>query len=125
MKQLLALAPLALLAACYGPPPPAPPITPNPPGGTYAASGTEPFWTLTVDDRQMVFTDRNTNAQVVQPTPSAIVGVAGEIYQTPRINLNIVHAPCDNGMSDRSYPDRVQVTVDGRRFNGCGGAATP
>lgn len=122
MKQLFALGPLALLVACYGPPPPAPPITPNPPGGTYAASGTEPFWSLTVDDRQMVFTDRNSNAQVVQPTPSAIVGVAGEIYQTPRINLNIVHAPCSNGMSDRSYPDRVQVTVDGRRFTGCGGA---
>ncbi len=122
MKQLLALVPpLALLAACYGPPPPAPPITPNPPGGVYSASGTEPFWSLTVDDRQMIFTDRNTNAQVIERTPSAIVGVAGEMYQTPRISLNIVHAPCNNGMSDRSYPDRVQVTVDGRRFNGCGG----
>jgi uncharacterized membrane protein len=121
MKQLLALAPLALLAACYGPPPPAPPITPNPPGGVYRAAGTEPFWDLTVDERQMVFTDRNTNVQVAQPTPSAIVGPAGEIYQTPRISLNIVHAPCNNGMSDRTFPDRVQVTVDGRRFTGCGG----
>jgi uncharacterized membrane protein len=24
-------------------------------------------------------------------------------------------------MSDRVYPDKVQVTVDGHRFNGCGG----
>jgi uncharacterized membrane protein len=24
-------------------------------------------------------------------------------------------------MSDRVYPDKVQVTVDGRRFEGCGG----
>jgi uncharacterized membrane protein len=24
-------------------------------------------------------------------------------------------------MSDRVYPDKVQVTVDGRRFDGCGG----
>ena len=125
MKQFLALAPLALLAACYGPPPPAPPITPNPPGGVYAASGTEPFWSLTVDSRQMVFTDRSTNAQVIEPTPSGIVGAGGENYVTPRINLNIVHAPCNNGMSDRSYPDRVQVVVDGRRFTGCGGASTP
>jgi uncharacterized membrane protein len=125
MKQLLALAPLALLAACYGPPPPAPPITPNPPGGLYRAAGTEPFWDLTVDDRQMIFTDRNTNARVIQPTPSVIVGAAGETYRTPRISLNIVHAPCNNGMSDRSFPDRVQVDVDGRRFTGCGGAETP
>jgi len=122
MKQLLPLVPLALLAGCYGPPPPAPPITPNPPGGVYRAAGTEPFWDLTVDSRQMIFTDRNTNVAVVQPTPSATVGVAGEMYQTPRINLNIVHARCNNGMSDRTFPDKVQVDVDGRRFNGCGGS---
>jgi uncharacterized membrane protein len=73
----------------------------------------------------MIFTDRNTNARVIQPTPSAIVGAAGETYRTPRISLNIVHAPCNNGMSDRSFPDRVQVDVDGRRFTGCGGAETP
>jgi len=24
-------------------------------------------------------------------------------------------------MSDRVYPDKVQVTVDGRQFTGCGG----
>jgi uncharacterized membrane protein len=24
-------------------------------------------------------------------------------------------------MSDRTYPDKLQVTVDGKRFNGCGG----
>jgi uncharacterized membrane protein len=125
MKQLLALAPFALLTACYGAPPPAPPITPNPPGGVYSAAGTEPFWTLTVDSQQMVFTDRNTNAQIIQPTPSAIVGAGGETYQTPRIRLNIVHTPCNNGMSDRNYPDRVQVTVDGRSFSGCGGAGSP
>lgn len=121
MKHRLALAPLALLAACYGPPPPAPPITPNPPGGVYRAVGTEPFWDLTVDNRQMIFTDRGANLRVTQPTPSAIVGVAGEIYRTPRLRLNILHAPCSDGMSDRAYPDKVQLDVDGRRFNGCGG----
>ena len=54
-----------------------------------------------------------------------ILGFAGEIYQTPRINVNIVHAQCSDGMSDRTYPDKVQVTVDGRRFNGCGGRKPP
>jgi len=24
-------------------------------------------------------------------------------------------------MSDRVYPDKLQVTVDAKRFNGCGG----
>jgi hypothetical protein len=54
-------------------------------------------------------------------TPPVIIGIAGEIYHTPRIGVNIVHGRCSDGMSDRVYPDKVQVTVDGRRFNGCGG----
>ena len=58
---------------------------------------------------------------VRQPTPKVIIGIAGEIYRTPRINVNIVHGRCSDGMSDRTYPDKVQVTVDGRRFEGCGG----
>jgi uncharacterized membrane protein len=121
MKQLFALAPLALLTACYGPPPPAPPITPNPPGGVYHAVGTEPFWDLTIDEGQMIFTDRGTNARVAQPTPPVIVGFAGEIYNAPRLHVNIVHAQCSDGMSERVYRDKVQIEVDGRRFNGCGG----
>ncbi|MEO5773138.1 MAG: hypothetical protein ABIQ32_03335 [Sphingomicrobium sp.] len=120
MKKLLPILLVLGLPACLPAPPP-PPITPNPPGGTYRAVGTEPFWSLTVDDQRMVFTDPNTNAVVTERTPSAIIGIAGEIYQTPRINLNIVHARCSDGMSDRVYPDKVQVTVDGRQFNGCGG----
>ena len=120
MKQLLALPLTALVAACMTYPPP-PPITPNPPGSAYRAIGTEPFWDLTIDPVRMVFTDRGNNLQVVQPTPRVIVGFAGEIYQTPRIGVNIVHQPCSDGMSDRTYRDRVQVTVDGRLFNGCGG----
>ena len=119
MKQLLALAPVLALGACMVAPPP-PPITPNPPGGVYRASGTEPFWGLTIDPQQMVFT-LSGSRPVAQPTPRVIVGFAGEIYQTPRLNVNIVHAQCSDGMSDRTYPDKVQVTVDGHQFNGCGG----
>jgi len=121
--RLLCLTAFAALGGCegYGPVPPPPPLTPNPPGGVYRAVGTEPFWDLTIDERQMVFTDRGNNVQVPQPTPRVIIGIAGEIYQTPRLNVNIVHAQCSDGMSDRTYPDKVQVTVDGKRFEGCGG----
>jgi uncharacterized membrane protein len=125
MKQLrkltLAIAPAALLAACYGPPPPPPPITPNPPGSVYRAIGTEPFWDLTIDGQQMIFTDRGNNVAVAQATPQVIIGVAGEIYRTPRLSVNIVHTSCSDGMSDRTYKDSVQVDVDGQRYNGCGG----
>jgi len=119
MKQPLALIPALGLAACMAAPPP-PPITPAPPSGVYQATGTEPFWGLTIDPQQMVFT-LSGSQPVAQPTPRVIVGFAGEISQTPRLNVNIVHAQCSDGMSDRTYPDKVQVTVDGHQFNGCGG----
>ncbi|HXG99462.1 MAG TPA: hypothetical protein VNI79_03485 [Sphingomicrobium sp.] len=121
MKRLIAF-PFAILAACQPHPAP-PPIMPFPPGSAYRAIGNEPFWDLTIDQRGMVFTDRGTNVQVAQPTPVAINGVAGEIYQTPRLGVNIVHRQCSDGMSDRVYPDSVSVTVDGRPYRGCGAAA--
>jgi uncharacterized membrane protein len=112
MKKLFPLAALASLGGCL----PAPP----PPPAPYLALGTEPFWSLIIDDREVTFIPSE-GQQVRQPKPKAIVGIAGEIYQTQRINVNIIHATCSDGMSDRVYPDTVQVSVDGRQFNGCGG----
>ena len=100
-----------LLSAC---------ATPQTTATTYRAIGTEPFWNLTIDAREMTFTQPDAQP-VRQPTPKVIVGFAGEIYKSPRIDVNIVHTRCSDGMSDRTYPDKVQVTVDGKRFNGCGG----
>ena len=103
-----------VLTACA--PLPAPPA----PQPLYHAVGTEPFWSLVIDQRDLTFT--LAGAQPIrQPTPRVIIGIAGEIYRTPRIDVNIVHGQCSDGMSDRVYPDKVQVTVDGTRFNGCGG----
>ena len=109
---LVSLALAASLTGCLTHPAPPPP--------PYHAVGTEPFWSLLIDEHNLTFTQPDA-APITQPTPKVIVGIAGEIYQTPRINVNIVHGSCSDGMSDRTYPDKVQVTVDGRRFNGCGG----
>ncbi len=87
--------------------------------GNYRAIGTEPFWDLEIG-RDLVFTDRGNNVSVTQPTPRPINGTAGEIYRTQRLEVNIVHSQCSDGMSDRTYPDTVQVHVDGRQYRGCG-----
>jgi len=116
-----------------GPPmPPGGPVYPGPgqpnypapgyPSGetTYRAIGTEPFWDLEIG-RDLIFTDRGNNVSVSQQAPQPINGVAGETYQTSRLEVNIVHRQCSDGMSDRSYPDSVDVRVDGRqRYRGCG-----
>ena len=116
MKYWTILVPATLLGACA----PAPMPPPAPPSAAYHAVGTEPFWGLAIDERTLTFT-RPDAQPVTQPRPNAIIGIAGEIYQTPRIQVNIVHAQCSDGMSDRTYPDKVQVDVDGKRFEGCGG----
>jgi heat shock protein HslJ len=109
--SLLLAAAFPLSACLTAPAPPPPP---------YHALGTEPFWNLLIDEHNLTFTQPDAQP-ILQPTHKVMVGFAGEIYQTPRIGVNIVHARCSDGMSDRSYPDKVQVTVDGRQFNGCGG----
>ena len=132
MRMIIALPLLALgLAACqtdpYGPryPETYPAPYPGPPvdRGDYRAIGTEPFWDLAIS-RNLVFTDRGSNVSVVQPTPAVQSGVAGEIYDSRRIRVNIVHSRCSDGMSDRTYPDTVQVTVDQRLYRGCGAPAS-
>ena len=90
--------------------------------GDYRAIGTEPFWDLTIG-RDLVFTDRGNNVSVAEPTPPVRSGFAGETYPGRRLRVNIVHAPCSDGMSDRTYPDTVNVTVDGRAYRGCGAEA--
>ena len=35
----------------------------------------------------------------------------------------VVHAPCSDGMSDRTYPDKVEIRVDGQVYRGCGAYA--
>ena len=118
MRMIAAAALSALALAACQPVPPGPP--PPPTGGTtYKAIGTEPFWDLQIGP-SMVFTDRGNDVSVTQPTPVPINGVAGETYNTPRITANVIHAACSDGMSDRTYPDTVQVRVDGREYRGCG-----
>ena len=112
MKRLLLLPALAM-GACVGPVPAAPPAP-------YHGVGTEPFWNLLIDEHDITFLQPDAQP-IRQPTPKVIIGFAGEIYRTPRIDVNIVHQQCSDGMSDRAYPDRVGVTVDGRQFHGCGG----
>ena len=87
-----------------------------------AASGNGRDVPLIIDERDITFIPAG-GPPVRQPKPPVINGFAGEIYQTPRIGVNIVHATCTDVMSGQAYRDRVQVDVDGKRFNGCGGDA--
>lgn len=117
MKHLR-VASIALLAAFS-----TVPAVGAPPAQAYRAVGTEPFWGLTITERELIFEDPNGQAQIVESTPRPKRSAASDEYRTPRLIVNVVHAQCRDGMSDRIYPDKVQVTADGQSFSGCGGPA--
>ncbi len=86
----------------------------------YKAVGTEPFWSATIDAREIVFQPMEGRpTRVTRPRP--IVGINGELYRTPRLTLDITHVRCSDGMSDRSYRDTVRVTIGRQIYKGCGG----
>lgn len=116
MIRVLPLLGLAL-AGCTTVPPNVPPTSDD----VYRAVGTEPFWSLIIAPDAITFREANSSVPVIEKTPRPIIAFAGEIYQTPRIGVNIVHTRCSDGMSDRVYPDKIQLRVDDRSFEGCGG----
>ncbi|HTI30600.1 MAG TPA: META domain-containing protein [Sphingomonas sp.] len=85
----------------------------------YRALGTEPFWSLTIDNH--ITYDPASGRTIRARTPKPQVGIAGETYRTPFIAVDIVHARCSDGMSDQTYPDTVTVRVGLRQMKGCGG----
>ncbi|WP_185829223.1 META domain-containing protein [Sphingomonas ginkgonis] len=117
------IAPALLLAAAAALARPAPP----PSNYQYRASGTEPFWTLTIDPARLVFTDRGTGTSISEATPSSAISSNGESYRSGRLAISVTHTDCSNGMSDETYGDTVEVSVDGGKpYRGCGGVfATP
>ena len=113
MKRFVIVALGLSIGACLSHPPPSP--------APYRAVGQGSEWTLIIDDRYLTFIAAPGQQPILQPAVPPIIGFAGEIYQTARINVNIVHGQCSDGRTDRNYPDKVQVTVDGRHYEGCGG----
>jgi uncharacterized membrane protein len=112
MKRLTALLLAGLLAGCITPPPP--------PAAPYLAHGTQPSWSLIIDAQHVTYV-RADQSVLREPTPQPVITAAGSTYSSPRIRVTIVHAQCRDGESQRIYPDRVRVDVDGRAFHGCGG----
>ena len=99
-------------------------VAPAPEAGpAYRAIGTEPFWSVTIDNGQMVY-DSPDGPKLTVPAPAPRTSFNGHRYETPRLIVDVTHGQCSDGMSDRVYADTVRVNVDGRELKGCGGAVT-
>lgn len=86
----------------------------------YRASGTEPFWSLSIDSARITYRQVGGPALTVAK-PRPIVGINGELYRSRGITVDITHVWCSDGMSDRVFADTVKLTVGRRQLSGCGG----
>ncbi|AMG76147.1 MULTISPECIES: META domain-containing protein [Sphingopyxis] len=126
MTKTLPLLALSLaLSACASTGTPQAPGDAPPPAGAYMAVGTEPGWTLEITPERLNYAGDYGDTNIVVPNPGARASSGGERYVTPRLTVDVAHAACSDGMSDRRYRDTVTVTADGKTVKGCGGAILP
>lgn len=87
---------------------------------SYRASGTEPFWSLTI-------TGSTARLEQVGLPTMQVRGLmrhssaSAEQYRSTQVSVDVRHVACSDGMSDARYPDTVTVTWQKRTLVGCGG----
>lgn len=84
--------------------------------------GTEPFWNVTVNGGQIGYRDPETpNQQTAQVSRHS---EGGRLHLTGRLDGRALRAvfvteQCSDGMSDRTYPYSLVLTLGGRTLRGC------
>ena len=124
IRIVLPAASLLALAAC-APAAETPPQGPGEQPAAYMALGTEPGWTLEITPSRLNYDGDYGETKIMVPNPGAKASFNGERYATGRLTVDITHAECSDGMSDRRYRDTVTVTADGKTVKGCGGKILP
>jgi heat shock protein HslJ len=85
----------------------------------YRATGTEPFWGMSVTQREL---------RLTWPEPEPSVATAytleehadGRTYKGAAFTAVVTYKTCSDGMSDRAYPHTVTVQLADRVLKGCG-----
>lgn len=124
MFRALPLLAVSALTACTPAAEP-PPQGPGEQPAAYMALGTEPGWTLEITPSRLNYDGDYGETKIMVPNPGAKPSFNGERYVTDRLKVDIIHAECSDGMSDRRYRDTVTVTADGKTVKGCGGKILP
>jgi heat shock protein HslJ len=102
--------------------PEAPPVEATP--ATYKALGTEPFWSLAIEGKRMMFTLAGEH-HVFGASAVSSPSVNGWRYTSKNVTADAIFTPCSDGMSDRTYKDTVTVMVGNETYKGCGGGILP
>ena len=119
---------MAALSACATVPSP---DTPDADNGeqVYRAMGAEPDWTLSITSNRLDYAGDYGETRISLPRPEPRTSFNGHRYEITEgrhsLTVDITHARCSDGMSDRIYADKVMVIADGKTVNGCGGDIVP
>lgn len=93
------------------------------PEETLRFSGTEPFWGGSVTGNDLVWTTPEkpggATIRVERFSGNNGLGFSGKL-DVKDFNMAVSHAPCSDGMSDRTYPFTVTVEISQQAYNGCG-----
>lgn len=139
------LASVLLLAACdqshdgqegpaAGPPAdaPAPPPATTPPAAAYPAdldlAGTEPFWAVKIRGTSIDFSEPDAPAQNFANAAKAEAGGAATWTANNAkgsIVVKLTAGPCSDGMSDRVWTYKAEVTLGTRVLKGCAAIPAP
>ena len=93
------------------------------PEETLRFSGTEPFWGGSVTGNDLVWTTPEkpggATIRVDRFSGNNGLGFSGKL-DVRDFNMAVTHAPCSDGMTDRTYPFTVTVEISQQPYNGCG-----
>lgn len=96
---------------------------------SYRALGQEPGWTLEIGAERISYAGDYGETRIALPTPMSRPTYNGHRYDTGpgahRLQVDVTHTLCHDGMSGRAFADSVIVVADGKEVQGCGGARVP
>jgi heat shock protein HslJ len=90
----------------------------------FRATGNEPGWRLEISGTKMTFLGDYGQTRI--ETPATDVGTTGHRQYAARtkdhdLTVRIFDRICNDTMSGMPHPNAVEITLDGKQLNGCGG----
>jgi uncharacterized membrane protein len=93
-------------------------------GVAFFGVGNEPFWNITVDEKNLVFNRAGWAKPLSLKRAKPVVAADSTVYQarndTAQLRLVVYNNFCSDGMSDNMYATSVKVVYKDTVYQGCG-----